>query len=206
MSVRIKLELNKTNNEKAVIKGGLFADGVTNNSNFTEQQIIDQGVKVRVSSGKLKTALEKPKGPTRTDAVKVARAVWDNDVNVLARMEEISVNSLDCSDDEKAEKIHSANMEVVGYTFPKKHTFTAERGANSGEVDFDAEGSDAVAHLYTWTTDLVNYTNKADPWDSSGAKTTAIKVPLGRLAFFHKGIFRKQRRMDWEGPILLTVL
>ncbi len=205
MGVRVKLGFKNITNSQAVIKGGTYADGVTNNQNFTEQQIIDAGAKVRVTSGKLKTALEMPNGPTRADAIKLARVAWENDVSILAGLEEVSVNSTDDSNDEKAEKIHSANMEVVGYTFPKKHTFSAKRGANSGEVDFDAEGNGAVAHLYSWTADLVNFTNKADPWDSSGAKTTATKLPLGKFAFFHKGIFAG-KRMDWEGPIFLTVL
>jgi len=205
MKFKVRLGYGNIDNPNAVIIGYRYAAGIDNNAYFPGEDIQDQGAKVGVSSGKLKTALEKPKSPTRTSGIADARVVWETDVTSLANMVELVVLNTIASDEVKIAMIQSANMEVVGYAGGSKHTFSVKRGDNSGEVVLDAEGDEAVAHLYTWSADLENFTNKADPWESSGAKTTAIGVPKARLAFFHKGIYTK-KRVDWQGPIFLTVL
>ena len=205
MKFNVRLGFGVINNENAVIIGNRYAAGIDDNAYFQGVDIQAQGVKVGVSSGKLLTALEKPKSPTRTSDIAAARVVWETDVTALTGMVELVVLNTIASDEAKIAMIQSANMEVVGHGGGRTHTFTANRGDNSGEVKFDAEGDEAVAHLYTWSADLENFTNKADPWESSGAKTTATGVPKARLAFFHKGIYTK-KRVDWQGPIFLTVL
>ena len=205
MKFRIKLGFEEITDPEAVIQGNLYADGIDGNAYFPEQPIIDKAAEVGVASENLKKALELPKTSTKTTAVKVARDKWELEVTALTKLEENAVNAADVSDDEKLLMVESANREMVGHTARKKYTFDVERGENSGEVIFTGDTKDAVAHMYTWSADLENFTNKADPWESASAKTTATGVPLGKLAFFHKSIFRT-KRMDWEGPLFLDVL
>ena len=205
MKFKVRLGFRFLTNANAVIEGNRFAAGVIDNPLYPGEDIQDQAAKVGVSSGKLKTALEKPKSATRTSDIAAARVVWETDMAALANMVELVVWAATGSDAAKIAMIQSTNMEIVGHGGGTKHTFSANRGDNSGEVKFDAEGDEAVAHLYTWSADLENFANKADPWTSSGAKTTATGVPKARLAFFHKGIYTK-KRVDWQGPIFLTVL
>jgi len=205
MKLKIKLGFDHITDANAVIEGNRFATGVIDNPLYPGEDIQDQAAKLGVSSGKLLTALEKPKSPTRTSEIAAARLVWETDMAALANMVELVVWAATGSDESKIAMIQSTNMDVVGHGGGTTHTFSVKRGDNSGEVVFDAEGDEAVAHLYTWSADLENFTNKADPWESSGAKTTATGVPKARLAFFHKGIYTK-KRVDWQGPIFLTVL
>jgi hypothetical protein len=206
MKIQIKLGFRKIKNADAVIKGDLYAAGVDDNPFFPEANVIAQGLVVKSASANLKNALEKPKSLTRSSEIKVARRKWELEVTKLTKLQEIIVNSADVADDVKKEMVQSANREVVEHPIHQKYDFSAKRGTNSGEVIFTAVTKDAVSHLYTWTDDLKNFTNKADPWVSAGAKTTATGVPTGNeLAFFHKAIFAR-KRMDWEGPIFLTVL
>ena len=205
MKFKVRLGFRFLTNANAAIVGVRYAEGVEGNPFYPGVDIQAQAAKVGVSSGKLLTALEKPKSPNRTSNIAAARVVWETDVTALTSMVELVVLNTTASDEAKIAMIQSANMEVVGHGGGTTHTFTANRGDNSGEVKFDAEGDEAVAHLYTWSADLENFANKADPWESSGAKTTAIGVPKARLAFFHKGIYTK-KRVDWQGPIFLTVL
>jgi hypothetical protein len=206
MKIQIKLGFDDLSNTDAVTQGYLYAEGVDGNPYFPGENIVAQGPIVKTKTDKLQEALAKPKSPTRTPAINAARAEWETEVTSLTKMQEIVVNSADVADDVKIEMVKSANREVVVHPVRQKYDFTAKRGANTSEVVFTAVTKDAVAHLYTWTSDLVNFTNKADPWVSASAKTTATGVPVGNeLAFFHKAIFAK-KRMDWEGPIFLKVL
>ena len=206
MKIQIKLGFRKLKNADAVIKGDLYADGVDDNPFFPETAVIAQGLVVKSSSENLKNALEKPISLTRSSGIKAARSKWELEVTKLTKLQEIVVNSADVADDVKIQMVQSTNREVIEHPVHQKYDFTAKRGPNSGEVIFTAVTKDAVSHLYTWTDDLVNFTNKVDPWTSAGAKTTATGLPIGNeLAFFHKAIFAK-KRMDWEGPIFLKVL
>jgi hypothetical protein len=206
MKIQIKLGFNDISNSNAVINGKLYADGVADNAFFPQEAVKDQGTVVLTATGNLKTALEQPKSPTRTSGINAARAAWEKEVTTLTNLEENVVNGANVADDVKIQMVQSANREVVGHTPRQKYDFTVNRGPNSGEVVFTAETKDAVAHLYTWTSDTVHFANKADPWESAGAKTTATGVPVDdELAFFHKAIFHT-KRMDWEGPIFLTPL
>ena len=206
MKIQILLGFEKTTNPNAVIKGELYADGVADNAFFPEDAVKEQGLVVKSKTDKLKEALAKPKSPTRTPAINAARAEWETEVTTLTNLEENVVNNANVADDVKIEMVQSANREVVVRPVHQKYDYTVKRGPNSSEVVFTAVTKDAVAHLYTWTSDLENFTNKADPWVSASAKTTATGVPVGNeLAFFHKAIFAK-KRMDWEGPIFLKVL
>jgi hypothetical protein len=205
MEAQIKLGFEEITNEDATIKGILYADGTVGNPYFTGAELIAQGVLVRNDTVDLGKALQKPISPTRASNIQIARNTWEKDVRLLTQMQQIVVSAADVSDEEKIKMIKSANREVVQHTNRQKFTFTAKRGPNSGEVVFTAETSDAVAHLFTYTTDLISFKSKADPWESASAKTTATGIPKGELAFFHKGIFTK-KRMDWEGPVFLTVL
>lgn len=206
MKVQIKLGFKEITNSEAVIQGTLFASGVVNNTFFPELNVIAQGIVVQTATDTLQTALGQPKSSTRTSGINAARVVWETEVTSLSKMQEIVVNSADVADDVKIQMVQSANRAVVVYGVHQKYGFTATRGDNSGEVVFTAETIDAVAHLFTWSSDLENYTNKADPWTSAGAKTTATGVPVDdELAFFHKAIFAG-KKMDWEGPIFLKVL
>lgn len=205
MEAQIKLGFEEISNDEALTQGIHYYEGTVNNAYFTSAEIIAQGQKVKTVTGDLGTEMGKPLSPTRASSILIARNVWNKEVRLLTQMEQLVVTAAAVSDDEKVKMIKSANREVIQKTVHQKFAFAANRGANSKEVVFTAETSDAVAHLYTWTPDLVHFTGKADPWESAGAKTTATGVPLGALAFFHKGIFTK-KRMDWEGPIFLTVL
>jgi hypothetical protein len=206
MKINIKLGFEEIKNSDAVIKGYSYASGVDSNPYFTMAEILAQGPIVKTASDKLKEALEKPKSSTRSDDINVARELWEKEVTYLTQLEEIVVRNASVTDEEKIKMVHSANREVADHAVRQKYDFTVNRGPNSGEVVFTAVTKDAVAHMFTWTKDLVNFTNKADPWESAAAKTTATVVPVGdELAFFHKAIFYK-KRMDWEGPIFLTPL
>ena len=206
MKIQIKLGFDDLSNSEAVVQGYLYASGVDSNPFFPETNIIAQGVVVKGKTDKLEEALAKPKSSTRTPAINAARAEWETEVTALTKMQEIAVNAADVADDVKIEMVQSANREVIEHTPRQKYTFSVKRGTNSGTAVFTAETKDAVAHLFTWTEDLVNFANKADPWESASAKTTATGVPVNKdLAFFHKAIFAK-KRMDWEGPIFLKLL
>jgi hypothetical protein len=158
-----------------------------------------------ILTGDLGTEMQKPLSPTRASSILVARNTWNKEVRLLTQMERIVFSAADVTDAEKEKMIKSANREVAQIGVRQKFTSTAKRGPNANEFIFTAESLDAVAHIYTWTPDLVPFTGKADPWESAGAKTTDLVVPKGDLAFFQKGIFQK-KRIDWEGPIFLTVL
>jgi hypothetical protein len=206
MTIEIKLGFHEISNAEAVINGDLYAQGVDGNPYFTGADIIAKGEAVKTASENLKNALDRPKSITKSSGIKIARAKWEKEVSALTKMQELVINSADAIDEEKIKMARSANREVVEHPVRQKYDFTAKRGDNSGEVKFTAATKDAVAHLYTWCTDLETFIDKADPWVSSGAKTIASGVPIGKeLAFFHKAIFTK-KRMDWEGPIFLTVL
>jgi hypothetical protein len=206
MKIQIKLGFRNLSNQKAVIQGNLYADGVAENPYFNYPNIKAKGQAIVLASDNLRTALSMPRSTTRTQDIKVARIKWESEVTELTRLQEIVVNNADVSDEKKIEMVKSGNREVVEHPIRQKYNFTVKRGKNSGEVVFTAETKNAVAHLYTWTDDHINYTNKADPETSTSAKKTAKGLPVGKeLAFFHKGIFRK-KSMDWEGPIFLTVL
>ncbi len=206
MKIQIRLGLHEIKNSDAVIKGDLYAKGVDNNPYFPGADIIAQGDVVKTCSDKLKGALDEPKSSTKSSSINIARTKWDKEVSTLTTMEELVVNNADATDEEKIKMVQSANREVVEHPVRQKYQFTAKRGANSGEIDFTAVTKDAVAHLYTYCTDLETFKDKADPCCSAGAKTTASGVPIGKeLAFFHKAIFAK-KKMDWEGPIFLTPL
>ena len=204
--IQIKLGFNKIDNANAVTKGGQYAEGVVDNVYFTDQEINDKGADVFTASDDLKKALQQPKSSTRSSGIVVARIDWETEVRALTKLQQKVINDAEVSDEVKVEMIKSANREVAKQGANHKYKFTGKRGKNSGEVEFTAVNDEAVAHLFTWTDDLENFTNKADPWTSTGAKTTAEGVPVEkRLALFHKGIYAK-KRMDWEGPIFLTVV
>ena len=179
---------------------------VADNDYFPQEDVKEQGGVVQTATEDLQKALALPKSSSRTSAIKAARAKWEKEVTTLTNLEENVVNAANVSDEVKVVMVQSANREVVEHPVRQKYDYTVKRGPNSGEVVFTAVTKDAVAHLYTWSSDLVNFTNKADPWESASAKTKTSGLPVGNeLAFFHKAIFAK-KRMDWEGPILLKVL
>ena len=203
--IQIKQGIVDLKNSDAVIAADLFAEGVVDNDYFTDAGVVAQGVKVKTAADKLKGALDAPKSATKSSTIASKRADLEKEVFILTNLEENVVNAANVSDDVKIDMVKSANREVVVHPVRQKYNFTAKAGSNNGEVDFTAETKDAVAHLYTWTQDLENFTNKADPLCSAGAKKTAKGLPLEiELAFFHKAIFAR-KEMDWEGPIYLTL-
>jgi hypothetical protein len=197
MEIKIKKGFRGLKNSDAIVKGYQYADGVANNSFFPDQEIIDKGDDVRTASDDLKTALAQPVSSIRSNGIEVARKAWEKEVSALTNLEQMVVNDADVTDDEKINMVKSANREVARRGHGQKLKFTAKRGSRSGDVDFTAEVEDAVAHLYTWTDDLAEFTGKADPWVSASAKTTAEGVPTGNeLAFFHKAVYTKKK---WIG-------
>ncbi len=205
MAVKIKNGFDQISNENAVTKGGQYKAGTVNNAHLTSVDIIAKGVIVGDKTDDLETSLQAPISSSRSSNIVVSRMDWETAVRKLTNAQQTVLDNAVVSDEEKIAWILSANREVAGHGGNIKYTFAVQQGPNSGEVEVTAEVADAVAHLVTWTEDLVDFTKKADPWTSTSAKTTVPHVPTGvRLAFFHKGIYAT-KRMDWEGPIYLTV-
>ena len=199
MKPEVKLGFRDTTNANAVIIGNRFAAGVIDNPLYPGEDIQDQAAKVGDSSGKLKTALEKPKSPTRTSEIAAARVVWETDMAALANMVELVVWAATGSDETKIAMIQSANMEVAGHGSGKKHVFSANRGENSGEVKFDAEGDEAVAHLYTGQQIWKTLPTKPTHGKARVRKQPQQACPKRDLPFFIKESTPKK---EWIGKDL----
>lgn len=204
MIVKIVLNLQDTTDAKIIIDGRYYIVSITDNPYFSAADIIAFLVVLEASIANLQTKMSVVTSDSKTDDIKVARDAVDRNLNILASKVENTVNAPEVPDIERLARAHSAGMNVKGYTHPADRTFKAENADVSGTVNLSAKGM-ALAHVWKYTADIVNFTNFQEIEPTSEANTTVSGLTKKtEYAFFHKPVISKVVS-PWEGPEFVVI-
>ncbi len=204
MNIQIVLNLKMKNNADVVAMANRYVANLTGNSLLNSAEIVKQTEVVKTLADALSALMCKPVYEAKAANLRVSRENLDRELTILAGQVEAVANSSSTVDSDRIGIVESAGMDIKTYPSRSKRVFGVTNGDISGSVKLVAEGG-ARAHEWQYTSDLVNFTNRVAAQTTVRGSSEITGLSKGVYAFFHKPIY-SDRVVDWEGPIINTVV
>ena len=185
-----------------------YADDVvvrcTGNSLLTGTEFAAQVTKTKAASTGLKAVQLKPYSSSKTAEMKAARDTLEREITKLGNRVEDIANDPIVAETQRVVIVHSAGMELKGYTRPDKRHFAVFPGDVPGTVKVTAQAG-AVAHQWQYTYDVKTFANRVEV-DPTTKSTVIISNLTSRkeVAVFHRAIIA-DTPSSWEGPLVIFV-
>lgn len=214
MKTTVVLNLGGTNDVQVCVDADAYCNSITaaSNPNFiapavsapVAASIAAQVTLTRTAVTALRTAIAAPVSATRSDTITANRSVVDSNLNILGNMVENVANAPAVLDVNREGIVHSAGMRTKSPGGRKITEFSVKNLNIHGSVQLDAPGG-VAAHMWEYTSDAVNFTNRQLAETTTVASTVISGLTSGvNYAFFHKPVSNKGVQ-PWDGPVFLIV-
>jgi hypothetical protein len=204
MNIQIVLNLKTRNNADVIAMANRYVANLKGNSLLNSAAIVKQTEVVKTLADALSDLMCKPVYEAKAANLRVSRENLDRELTILAGQVEAVANSSSTIDSDRIGIVESVGMDIKTYPSRSKRVFAVTNGNISGSVKLVAEGG-ARAHEWQYTSDLVNFTNRIAAQTTVRGSSEITGLSKGVYAFFHKPIY-SDRVVDWEGPIINTVV
>ena len=204
MNIQIVLNLKTRNNADVIAMANRYVANLKGNSLLNSAAIVKQTEVVKTLADALSALMCKPVYEAKAANLRVSRENLDRELTILAGQVEAVANSSSTVDSDRIGIVESVGMDIKTYPSRSKRVFAVTNGDISGSVKLVAEGG-ARAHEWQYTSDLVNFTNRVAAQTTVRGSSEITGLSKGVYAFFHKPIY-SDRVVDWEGPIINTVV
>ncbi|MHB8401009.1 MAG: hypothetical protein ACYDCN_03245 [Bacteroidia bacterium] len=202
MKVQVKLEAHNKSNAQLLVDADTYCNDMSTSTYFTAADIVTQIANTRAAATNMRNKINAPYSLTHTDDVKAARKALEHQLTALGHKVEAVANDPTVLDINRVTIVHAAGMHERNVNHAGKHKFAVTNGTTPGDIHPTAEGK-AVAHLWAYTEDVINFTNRidAEPTTTSYTDITGLKLKT-EYAVFHRAIHHG-RNDAWEGPKLI---